>query len=74
MSNYAIVYEAPVFPGDNWSAYPPDLPGCAAVGDTRAECRENMAEAIRLHVADLRDKGEVVPLATSEVEFLAVAA
>jgi predicted RNA binding protein YcfA (HicA-like mRNA interferase family) len=32
-----------------YSAYSPDLPGCVATGETEAEVRLRMAEAITLH-------------------------
>jgi len=38
----------------SFSAYSPDLPGCASVGDTRARCEANMREAIEFHLEGLR--------------------
>ncbi|WFN35024.1 type II toxin-antitoxin system HicB family antitoxin [Methanogenium sp. S4BF] len=35
-----------------YSAYSPDLPGCAATGATREETEERMRESIELHVLD----------------------
>ncbi|HBR22412.1 MAG TPA: hypothetical protein DD713_07610 [Nitrospiraceae bacterium] len=32
----------------NYSAYSPDLPGCAATGATREEAEKNMHEAIEM--------------------------
>src|SRR4029079_14683829 len=41
----------------NFSAYPPDLPGCAATGKTRQQATRNMHSAIEMHVrAMLEDK------------------
>ena len=37
----------------------PDLPGCIAVGKTRAEAERLIAEAMALHVAALREMGSV---------------
>jgi predicted RNase H-like HicB family nuclease len=37
----------------NYSAYSPDLPGCAATGKTREEAEKNMHEAIALHIGGL---------------------
>jgi predicted RNase H-like HicB family nuclease len=34
---------------DRYSAVCPDLPGCASAGDTEAEARLNLEEAIRLY-------------------------
>ena len=34
----------------NYSAYAPDVPGCAATGDTIEETIEHMQEALRVHL------------------------
>ncbi len=58
MSEYAVIYErGPT----SWGAWLPDLPGCVAVGQTRAEVEALIAEAIVLHVESLREHGEPVP-------------
>jgi predicted RNase H-like HicB family nuclease len=44
-----------------YSASVPDLPGCVAVGGTRAETLTLMAEAIELHLAGMREDGEKIP-------------
>ena len=55
---YLVVYEqAP----NNWAAYVPDLPGCIAAADTRAEAEQLIREAIPLHVELLRRHGDPVP-------------
>ncbi|HEX2819221.1 MAG TPA: type II toxin-antitoxin system HicB family antitoxin [Streptosporangiaceae bacterium] len=72
MSQYAIVIE-----GDgsaNHSAYAPDLAGVAATGDTLEECEAAMREASEFHIEGLRLAGELVPLATSHVAVVTVAA
>lgn len=43
-----------------FSAYCPDLPGCVATGATKEETEENMAEAIRLHIAGQEEDGTSV--------------
>ena len=64
---YAIVIEkAP----DGYGAYVPDLPGCVAVGDSAVEVRQLIREAIEMNVQDLRDRGQPVPPATTEVEHV----
>ncbi|MBM3496400.1 MAG: type II toxin-antitoxin system HicB family antitoxin [Armatimonadetes bacterium] len=68
---YAIVIENA---GSNYSAYVPDLPGCVAAGDTIEETEQLIREAIELHVAGLRDDGLPVPEATSQVDYVEVAA
>jgi len=36
----------------NYSAYSPEVPGCVATGDTRAEVARNLKSAIRFHLAE----------------------
>ncbi|MGA8114543.1 MAG: type II toxin-antitoxin system HicB family antitoxin [Actinocatenispora sp.] len=48
-----------------FGAWCPDLPGCAALGDTYAECLSEMREAIRLHIDGLRANGDPVPEPTA---------
>ena len=64
---YAVVIEKG---SDGYGAYIPDLPGCVAVGDTPAEVRQLIREAVELHIHDLRDRGEPVPPPTTEVEHV----
>ena len=45
---------------NGYSAYAPDLPGCVAAADTRAEVRELINEAIHLHVDSLREHGDPI--------------
>lgn len=58
----------------SWGAHVPDLPGCAAVGQTREEAVELIREAIEFHIEALRDDGAPVPPASSEGEFVEVGA
>jgi predicted RNase H-like HicB family nuclease len=55
-----------------FGAYVPDLPGCVALGDTRAEVEKLIKEAVALHIADLRDQGLPVPNPTSDCEYIEV--
>ena len=55
---YTVVIEKT---GNGYSAYVPDLPGCAAAADTREETEELIREAIVCHLAMLRDSGEPIP-------------
>jgi predicted RNase H-like HicB family nuclease len=58
-----MTYKAIVERGDtSWGAYIPDLPGCIAVGQSRAEVESLIREAASAHVALLRDRGEQVPV------------
>jgi predicted RNase H-like HicB family nuclease len=46
---------------DGYFAFTPELQGCYTQGDTYEEVLENIRDAIRLHVEDRLDSGEVVP-------------
>ncbi len=48
-------------PPTNYSAWSPDLPGCAATGDTIEECEANMREAIAFHLEGLAEDGGPLP-------------
>ena len=56
---YAVVIEKG---SKGFGAYVPDLPGCAAVGETREEAMQLIREAVDLHIESLRENGEPVPL------------
>lgn len=56
----------------SFGAYVPDLPGCAAVGETRAEALQLIREAIQLHLQGLREEGLPVPAPSSSVEYITV--
>jgi predicted RNase H-like HicB family nuclease len=51
-----------LYPGDDGYlvAEVPSLPGCVSQGKTREEALANVREAISLHEAVLRDRGESV--------------
>lgn len=51
----------------SWGAWVPDLPGCVAAGETRAEAEQLIREAIDAHIESLREHGEVVPEPASTV-------
>ena len=68
---YAIVIEKA---DSNYSAYVPDLPGCVATGATVSEVESEIREAIAFHLEGLRDDGLPVPAASSQVEYIDVAA
>jgi len=60
--------------GTGYSAYSPDVPGCAATGQTRGEVESTMKEAISLHLGALRENGENVPPPRSYATYVEVAA
>ena len=45
----------------NYSAWSPDLPGCAATGNTLEEVEREMRAAIALHLEGLAEDGEPIP-------------
>jgi len=68
---YAIVIERTPA---NFAAYVPDLPGCAATGATVEEVESGIRKAIALHVQGLREDGLPVPPASSQVDYVDIAA
>jgi len=69
MRRFLIIIEKA---GKNYSAYSPDLPGCAATGSTREEAEERMHEAIELHVKGLIEDGLPVPKSHASATYVAV--
>jgi predicted RNase H-like HicB family nuclease len=55
--------------GANYSGCVPDLPGCVATGSTVRALEEELCEAIRFHVAGLKD-GLPVPDPTSVADYI----
>ncbi len=68
---YAIVIEKAE---NNYSAYVPDLPGCVATGSSIGEVEGSIKEAIEFHLAGLREDGASIPVPSSHVEYIEVAA
>ena len=64
---YAIVIEKTP---NNYSAYPPDLPGCAATGATLAEVQQQIKEAIEFHLEGLREEGLPIPEPTTIGDYV----
>ena len=68
---YTVIYER----GEtSIGAYVPDLPGCVAVGETKAEAQQLIQEAIELHLEDMREAGLIIPEPASMSELVEVAA
>jgi predicted RNase H-like HicB family nuclease len=68
---YAVIVEE----GEkSFGAYVPDLPGCAAVAETKEEVLELIQEAIEFHIEGLREDGRPVPEPSSSVEYVEVRA
>ena len=68
---YAVVIERSE---TGYSAYVPDLPGCIAAGPSAAETESAIREAIRFHIAGLREDGIPLPAAASRVDYVEIAA
>lgn len=67
---YPIVIERTA---TGFSAYSPDVPGCAAAGDTEAETRDNFRDALAAHFEAMREFGDPIPEASSLVDYVEVA-
>jgi predicted RNase H-like HicB family nuclease len=68
---YAVIIEAT---STGFSAYSPDVPGCAAVGDSLEEARRNLREALEFHFEGRRLAGEPIPEPSSTVDYIEIAA
>ena len=58
--------------GNGYSAYLPDLPGCVAAGDTRAETEKLIREAVTYHLEMLRESGDLIPEPRSSAQLVEV--
>jgi predicted RNase H-like HicB family nuclease len=47
---------------NNYSAYSPDVPGCAAAAKTVEETISNMKEALEFHIEEMLEDGESFPI------------
>ena len=68
---YPIVIERTA---TGFSAYSPDVPGCAAAGDTEEETRDNLRDALAAHFDAMRETGDPIPEPSSAVDYVEVAA
>ena len=66
---YAIIIERA---GSNYSAYSPDVPGVIAVGDSVAGCRDEMRDALTLHLSELAKSGQPAPQPSVILEHVEV--
>lgn len=66
---YAVIYEKIDI---GYSCYAPDLPACAAAGDTRKETESLMRKAIEMHLAGMREDGIPIPAPTTVAAMLPV--
>ena len=66
MQYLVVIEEGP----SGFGAYAPDLPGCVAVGQSRAEVRQLIHEAIQFHLDGLKEDGLAIPRPHSSSEFV----
>ena len=64
-----VIEEGPT----SYGAYVPDLPGCIAAAESRAEVITLIREAIEFHLEGLREEGLPLPKPHSTVESVEVA-
>ena len=58
----------------SFGAYVPDLPGCIAVAESRAEVESLIHDAIEFHIEGLRASGQPVPAPSSTASLVSVEA
>ena len=57
----------------NYSAYSPDVPGCASAGDTVEETLAHFRDALQMHLEGILEDGDPIPQPTSvAAEFVEV--
>ncbi len=61
---YLVIYENG--PG-NMSGFAPDVPGCASMGHTLEEMRQNLREALEFHLEGLALDGLPMPLSVTRM-------
>ena len=71
LKRYPLVIE-PTSTG--YSAFSPDVPGCAAAGDTQEDTRLNFQGALEAHFEAMREIGEPIPEPRAVLDYVEVAA
>jgi len=59
---FQIVIEKENDPAAGFSAFCPAIPGCFSNGESIENAKENMREAISLHLQTLTERREILPL------------
>lgn len=54
----------------NYSAYLPDMPGCAATGATKDEVLKNLKKALILHLEGLKEDGLPIPEPAAQSSYV----
>lgn len=70
MKKYLMIIEDT---STGFSAYSPDLPGCAVTGENLRDVESEMNEAIAFHIESLILAGQPVPDPRSRARYCAVA-
>ena len=55
---------------NNYAAYSPDVPGCAATGKTIEEVKQQFAEALEFHFESLREDNEPIPQPSTLLDYI----
>ena len=71
MKDYLVIVEKS---GTGYSAHVPDLSGCVAFGETRAETEQQIREGVAFHVEGMRSAGLEIPEPTTQALTLSVEA
>jgi len=71
LKRYPVVIEQT---GTGYSAYSPDVSGCAAVGGTQEETLRNFEDALMEHLQAMREVGDPIPEPHARVDYVEVAA
>lgn len=64
---YAVIFEKSE---RAFGAYVPDLPGCVAVGDSLAEAKSAISQAMKQHLQNLESDGKHAPVPASVVAYI----
>ena len=64
---YAVVFEKSE---NSFGAYVPDLPGCIAVGQSLAEAKLAISDAMRQHLEALKADGKSPPVPASVCAYI----
>ncbi|MCC7573371.1 MAG: type II toxin-antitoxin system HicB family antitoxin [Candidatus Methanofastidiosum sp.] len=56
----------------NYSAYAPELPGCASTGKTVEEVERNMYDAIIMHLDGLKEDNCPIPKSSDLAEYVII--
>ena len=64
---YAVIFEKSE---SSFGAYVPDLPGCMAVGESLADAKTLIAQAMKQHLEVLKGEGHAAPEPSSVVAYI----